>query len=228
MIKAVLFDLDDTLYDTSRQVDLARKKAVQAMIEAGLKKDPEDALTALAKVVAEKGPNYQRHYDDMLVQLGHQPDPKIIAAGIIAYHEAKRKYLVPYPDAIPTLAKLKGLKIMLGVVTDGVPVKQWEKIIRLGFKDLFDAVVVAEEGRGKPSPQPYLTAADELRLAPGVCLAVGDRVDRDVVAAKKAGMASAQIVRGRHSTTKPGSEEEMPDYVITTLESIVELVYSTT
>jgi len=224
MIKAVLFDLDDTLYDTTLQVKLARENAVKAMVDAGLDADVEEAEKALEKVVVEKGPNYQRHYDDMLSALGARYDPKIVAAGIVAYHEAKTAYLVPYQDTVKTLLELRGRGLLLGVVTDGVQVKQWEKLIRLGLMDFFHTVVIASESdEQKPSPTSYMKAASNLGLKPVECMVVGDRADKDILGGRKAGMKTVQIVSRRQSKP-PSNPDEEPDYIITRLNDLLRII----
>jgi putative hydrolase of the HAD superfamily len=221
MVKAVLFDLDDTLYDTTLQVAQARKNAVKAMVAAGLKATEDEAEAALKRVVSDKGPNYHRHYDDMLELMGQETDPKVVAAGIVAYHETKRAFLVPYPDTISTLLSLRERDYRIGVVTDGIHIKQWEKLIRLGLADFFHTVVVAgDKMSGKPSPEPFLKAAENLEVEPGECIVVGDRLDRDILGAKKAGMKAVQLARGKHASKKPTSSDEEPDYVITRLNDL--------
>jgi putative hydrolase of the HAD superfamily len=224
MIKAVIFDLDDTLYDTTLQVDKARENAVKAMVAAGLQTEEEKAAAALAEVVSKKGSNYENHYDDLLNALGCENNPKIIAAGVVAYHEAKKTYLVPYPGTIPTLLKLREKGLRIGIVTDGRPVKQWEKLIRLGLADFFDAVVVSDGHEQKPSPKPFLKAASELGVRPSECVIVGDRLDRDISGGKKAGMRAIQLTRGKHSRMKPADAHEEPDCIVSTIGDVLHAI----
>jgi putative hydrolase of the HAD superfamily len=227
VIKGVIFDLDDTLYDTTLQVSLARRNAVKAMIAAGLDATEDEAEEALGKVVSEKGSNYQCHYDEMLSRMGAVPNPKVVAAGIVAYHETKRMHLTPYPDTMPTLLSLRDNGYRLAVVTDGLNVKQWEKLIRLGLSDLFHTVVIAgQDIQPKPSPQPFIAAANQFNLRPEECIVVGDRPDKDIAGAKRAGMASVQLVRGEHAPRKPSGKDEEPDYIIGSLPELKALLKS--
>ena len=86
-IKCVLFDIDDTLYDTSLQMSMARLNAIKAMSEAGLPTDIETAYRVLEDIVKEFGRHYNKHFDMLLERLGLKWDPRVIAAGVAAYRE---------------------------------------------------------------------------------------------------------------------------------------------
>lgn len=224
-IKAVLFDIDNTLYDTKTLVVNSRMNAVKAMIEAGFEANVEDALKKLSMIVKKNGPNFDHHYDTLLQEYGLDVNPRIIAAGIVAYHATKIAYLVPYPDTIPTLLKLKGEKIKLGVVTDGLPVKQWEKLIRLGIQHFFDAVVISEEYQtSKPDEKLFTEALKKLSVKPSQALMVGDRVDKDISGANNAGLTTVQIFHPELKEKKPESEEEYPDYIISGIRELSDLI----
>jgi putative hydrolase of the HAD superfamily len=222
MAKAFIFDLDNTLYDTRAQVKAARENALRAMISAGLKATEEEAIKALTIVVKDRGPNFSRHFDEMFSVLGVEYNPKVVAAGTIAYHEARTAHLVPYSDTVPTLIALRESGYKVGVVTEGVPVKQWAKLIWLGLGDFFHTVVVAsDEKTRKPSPKAYLEAAKNLNLRPSDCVVVGDRLDKDIAGAKKAGMISVQLVRESAAIISPSGSDETPDYLIGKLEDLL-------
>lgn len=224
-IKSVFFDIDNTLYDSTLQAEMVRRNAIKAMIEAGLEIDEEDGLKALMETVERFGSNYQYHFDDLLKRFGRDRNPRIIAAGIVAYHTTKAAYLVPYPDTVPTLLALRDSCYRLGIITEGRGVKQWEKLIRLGLQHFFHAVVISEEvGMEKPGKEMFLKAAEAIGSRPEECLMVGDRLDKDITGAKKAGMSTVQIMRGKYSDRKPESEEEEPDYVIPKLKELLEIL----
>lgn len=222
---AVLFDLDDTLYDNTLQVSQARRNAVNAMISAGLDGGEVELLTLLDSIVSTYGSNFQGHFNELLISLGKKPDPKVVAAGIIAYHETKKAYLNPHVDALPTLLKLRESGFKIGVVTDGVPVKQWEKLLRLGLGDFFHTVVVAEiPAQQKPNPTPFMKACENLGVKPVDCAFIGDRLDKDILGANLVGMASIRILRGRFKDDKPKIKDETPKYEIKKLSEIINIV----
>lgn len=223
MIKAVLFDMDNVLYNSSHQVEMARRSAVEAMVRAGLGVSVEEAFARLDEIVRRYGSNFGRHYD-MLV--GDRKDrSKIIAAGIVAYHNIKRTYLKPYDDTLPTLSKLKSLGYKIGVVTDGLSVKQWEKMIRLGVQDMFDCVIISEDvGAEKPEPGMFRKACAELGVSPEECIYVGDRVDTDILGANRFGMTSVRLLRGRYKDQKPEGLQDQPAYEIKRLSEVLEIL----
>ena len=71
------------------------------------------------------------------------------------------------------------------------------KLKALGAVGLFDVVVASGEIGGpprlKPAPDGYLLAADRLRVNPADCLVIGDRIDADGEAARRAGMAFRKV-----------------------------------
>ena len=196
MIKGVLFDLDDTLYDSSSFADQARREAIKMMIDAGLNATEEEAYNILQRIIKQKGSNYNRHLDDLVKAIMGHYEPKIITMGIITYHNVKFALLRPYPDTIKTLIALKKMGLKLGVITDGITIKQWEKLIRLGIVDFFDEVVTSEEfGLGKPNVEFFEYGIKKMGLNPDEAVYVGDRIDRDIIPANKVGMCAIRILK---------------------------------
>lgn len=202
-LKVVLFDIDDTLYSTTEFTRLARMNAVRAMIETGLKVDEFKAFEELEKVTKEFGANYERHYDELIARLNVKLEVSksvIIAAGVIAYHDSKVKELKPFPDvewALSVLSKSKKLK--LGIISDGITLKQIEKVIRLGLLDYFDKSAmffVDELGIRKPQPLLFTRVCEILEIAPQEIMYVGDHPTHDIDPANEAGLITIFYQRG--------------------------------
>lgn len=202
-LKVVLFDIDDTLYSTTEFTRLARMNAVRAMIETGLKVDEFKAFEELDKVTKEFGANYERHYDELIARLNVKLEVSksvIIAAGVIAYHDSKVKELKPFPDvewALSVLSKSKKLK--LGIISDGITLKQIEKVIRLGLLDYFDKssmFFVDELGIRKPQPLLFTRVCETLEVAPQEVMYVGDHPTHDIDPANEAGLITIFYQRG--------------------------------
>ncbi|NOZ57977.1 MAG: TIGR02253 family HAD-type hydrolase [Euryarchaeota archaeon] len=221
MLKAVFFDIDDTLYDSTTLARRARLNSIRAMIDAGLEERDEARLYSLLQRIIKKfGSNYPRHYDELLNELGVPWNPKIVAAGVVAYEHTKFGYLKPFPGVVPTLIELRQ-RFRLGVISNGLAIKQWEKLINLSLHHFFDVVVTSEEvGCEKPSRRIFEVAVRRLGVASEECVMVGDRIATDVVGGKRAGMRTVWVRRGKYASSEPRSEEERPDAII---REIVEL-----
>jgi len=223
MIKAVLFDIDDTLYNSTEQTFHARMNAIKAMIEAGLPlKDEKKCYKILKEIIDQYGSNYDKHFNKLLKKLGVKENYRIISAGIVAYHDTKSAYLKPYHDTIPTLLKLKEMGLKLGVVTEGRMEKQWEKLIRLGIQHFFDTVVISEEvGCDKSSKRIFEVALRRLKCKPNEAIYVGDRLDKDIANANKVGLKTVRILKGKYSKMKIPIK---PDFTIKTLSEIIKIL----
>ena len=95
-LRAILFDIDDTLFATTEFAGHARRHAVEAMVQEGLEVDADIASRELLDVVEEFSSNYGRHFDKLVVRLGAYLRPGIhpavvIASGVRAYHETKAR-----------------------------------------------------------------------------------------------------------------------------------------
>lgn len=202
MIKAVLFDIDNTLFPSNEFAELARRNAINLMIEAGLDADTEKAHEKLQLVIKKYGPNYPRHFNALLKELEMRPDPKIVAAGIVAYHQAKTS-IFPYPDVPQTLIRLRENGYKLCVASQGIAIKQWDKLIRLGLHNLLHEVFVTP----KKSKKFYKSVLRKLNLKPQEVVMIGDNLETDIKPAKEAGITTILVspqhrVKGADYTVK--------------------------
>src|SRR5438876_381631 len=123
-LRAVLFDIDDTLFSTTQFAKVARRNAVRAMIQGGLDLPENAVLKELEEVLAEFSSNYDHHFDQLLRRLRPKAlesvNPAlIVAAGVAAYHDTKFRELKPFDDVLPLLAALKQAGAITGVITHG-------------------------------------------------------------------------------------------------------------
>lgn len=203
VLKAILFDIDDTLYSTRDFAARARRNALEAMRRLGLR-IPMDKLTSeLEEVVREFGSNYGLHYNLLLRRIPpvayRDVNPGIlVAAAVAAYHDTKERWLVPHKDAVTLLKALCRTSLVRGVISDGLEVKQAEKILRLGLYPYFTpaAIFISEQiGISKPNPKIYLRACQGLSIPPEQVLYVGNSMAQDIRPARRAGMRTVFIRR---------------------------------
>lgn len=192
----IIFDIDDTLFPSSDFSSLARRNAINAMIDMGLDFTFAELNGKLNSIIKTKGSNYSRHFDDLCLSLGLEEPARYVAAAIAAYHDTKSS-IAPFPKVALTLMLLRQDGHNLYVATHGTSVKQWDKLIRLGLGLYFDRVFVSEElGIGK-SREFYEKIAKSIGCDPGQCVMVGDRESADIIPAKEAGMMTIRILQGK-------------------------------
>jgi len=202
-LRAILFDVDDTLFSTSEFARLARENSIRSMIRVGLRMDEKEVMRELEEVITEFSSNFPNHFDKLLMRIpkaryrGVNP-AVIVAAGIIGYHETKIDQLTPYPDAVTLLRSLGSTNLVVGVVTDGIQVKQAEKLLRLGIYDLFDptAIFISDQiGISKPNLKLYKRACSALGIPPSSVMYVGDNPVNDVDPPNALGMHTVLLRR---------------------------------
>jgi beta-phosphoglucomutase len=92
------------------------------------------------------------------------------------------------PGIAPLLHDLHGRGYRLGLVTGSARSVVDESLTPTGLADLFEVIVTGDQvSRGKPAPEPYLTAADRLGLPPAECLVV-ENAPLGIRSAQAAGM----------------------------------------
>jgi len=220
--KAVLFDIEDTLYDSSLQMRMTRLNAVRAMIESGLPIDLEIGYKTLEDIANQYGPHYTRHFDTLLERLGLKWNPRVIAAGVVAYRETSDVYLKPFSDTIPTLVKLRDQEYKLGVVSDGRSVKQWQKLIQMGVHHLFHSVVISEDVKDERlSSRPFRQCLDELGVKPEEAVYVSAKPNREILCANEAGIVTVRIRQGDAAVEEPTSSKANASCEISRLSEII-------
>lgn len=206
-LRAVFFDIDDTLYSTTSFAALARRNAVEAMRRFGLRLPVPSLLRELNEVIAEFSSNYDAHFDKLLLRIPPRAyegvNPAIlISAAVAAYHDSKFTHLKPFPDVIPALKVLAKTDLVRGVITSGLAVKQAEKLIRLGVYEYLTptAIFISDQiGISKPNVKFFQRACAEVGVKPEETMYVGDHPANDIDPANALGMVSVLVRRaGKH------------------------------
>lgn len=191
MIKAVIFDLDDTLYDESSYVS--------------------QAFDQVATYLSQKyGISKQEIFEKMKYELDCHGRGKIFdrVCEYFSLQESIKDLVhiyrntVPdlnlYPDSEDILNKLKRTGIRTGIITDGCSVVQHKKLDALGLKKIIDYIIVTDDfgpDYWKPSRKPYLDMLKTLGCEPGQSIYVGDNPHKDFLGAKAIGMKTVRIKR---------------------------------
>ena len=220
MIKAVLFDLDNTLIDFWKMKQQSCSAAIDAMIGAGLNIDSKKAFTILFGLYDKHGFEEKTIFQKFLKKVSGKVDYKILANAIVAYRRVRSGFLEAYPNVDYVLLKLKGKGIKIGIVTDAPRLKAWIRLASIKLSNYFDAVVTFEDTKQlKPSKLPFKAALRQLSLKPEECLMVGDWPERDIKGAKAIGMKTCFARYGNPKIRKSGA-----DYEIDNLKMLLEIV----
>jgi HAD superfamily hydrolase (TIGR02253 family) len=221
MLKAVIFDLDNTLVDFMLMKKQSIDAAISAMRDAGLMLRPEEIRERIDQIYNERGIEFQSVFDELLYREFSKIDYKILSAGVIAYRRAREAALVSYPHVTMTLIELSKMQLQLGVVSDAPGKEAWLRLCYLNFHHLFDAVVTFDDtGKRKPSPEPFRKVLEMLHIEPAEALMVGDWAERDVVGAAQVGM---KTVFARYGNTF-GTEISHADYDIDDITQVIDIV----
>ncbi len=221
MIRAVVFDLDNTLVDFMAMKGQAVEAAIRAMQDAGLKLPSEEIKARINEIYKQKGIEFQSVFDELLYNEFSKIDYKILSSGVIAYRRAREAALVPYPHVYLTLMELMKMQMKLGVVSDAPAKEAWLRLTYLNFHHMFDAVVTFDDtGERKPAPGPFRKVLDKLGVKAGEALMIGDWAERDVVGAKQVGM---KTVFARYGDTF-GTINANADYDISDIVELVSIV----
>lgn len=223
MIKAVFFDMDDTLYDTSGFAAIARRAAVKSMVNNGLKCTEKEGYEYLMDIVKEKGSNYDKHFNVLTKEVNGTEDPLIVVSGIITYHNTKFSMFKLEPECFSTLLYLKTQDYKIGLITNGKELKQWEKLVRLGLYPFFDQVITSESVNiEKPDPEIFRIAMDRLNVSSETSLMIGNSFETDILGACNAGIQSMII----NSKLTEEQKKIIKDnkYQVTELSSLIDLM----
>jgi putative hydrolase of the HAD superfamily len=236
-IKLVGFDLDDCLFDSTGLSERARVKGIDAMIELGLNLDRQKAIILLQEIVNEYGSNSSKHYDYFIRRLNRienfsisfNQQYKYIAAAVMAYHQEKINSIKLYEDVKPSLKKIKEMGIKSAIISDGIPIKQYEKILRLQIDELVDLIVITDEvGIRKPNPKLFEYFLEKFGVKGNETIYVGDNIEKDIIPAKMNGIHTIYIHRGGKYDFSLSdlnlTDKEIPNYEIDKLYELFDIV----
>lgn len=205
-MKAVIFDLDDTLFDHTSSAVAGLRAWVPTLTGSAI----DDELLAswfeieqrnhdgwLAGRLTYQGQRRGRLHE-FLPLLG-QPLPATdeeLDQVFAGYLDAYRRSWTAFPDARPALEVARGNGWRVGVLTNGSVLQQNAKLAAIGLADLVDVVSTSEGlGFSKPAVEAYHLTCQALGVDPAETLMIGDNLDLDVTAARAAGLTAEHLDR---------------------------------
>ncbi|WAW09240.1 HAD family hydrolase [Oxalobacter vibrioformis] len=226
-IKAVLFDLDDTLW----AIDPVIARAEQVLFEWLKRHTPAVASDSFIetfrtrqKRLIEQHPRYGYALWELrhacLVEAFEEAGIKSTAADdAMQVFSRARNDVHLYDDVIPALASL-GHRYMIGSISNGAA-----DLEHIGIAHHFRISLVASAfGRPKPEPAIFHAACDALEIHPGQAVYVGDDAENDVAGAMRAGMKTAWMKRPDLVPKKALPENVRPDIIVHSLGDLEKLL----
>jgi putative hydrolase of the HAD superfamily len=191
-ISAVIFDLDNTLYD-ERQFVKSGFRAVSRLLAEKYSIDEEKSYRLLFEIFSKRG--RERVFDQTLREFGiYKKGIVLEMVGVYRNHYPK---ITIFRDAAEVLPKIKK-EYKIALVTGGTKKVQENKIEALKLKGFFDVITYAIECGGKNSVKTFSQTVERLEVNPARSMYVDDNPLNGFVAAKELGIHTAVILRGKN------------------------------
>lgn len=219
-IRAVLFDLDDTLLDGAsfaRSIVLTCEHITERVPHLDVARLQQANATAFQQYWPEIARAWTHGYvsgRDVTLETWRRTleecgcdDDDLVQFALETHERLAMESYKLYDDALGVLTALREANIRLGLVTNGAPDTQRSKLQALGIEPYFDAIVVSGElGMAKPDPRVFEAALEQLDVEAGTACHVGDNLHTDVAGANAAGLLSFWI--NRHGLRRNTSDPE--------------------
>ena len=218
-IKAVLFDLDDTLWPIVPLILHAEKTLFAWMTHqtpAVVKQYTIESLRARRSTLMQENPHFQidlwalRHagLTEAFLMSGENAS---LVDGAMAVFEKARNEVALFEDVAPALHRL-GNDFQLGTISNG-----FADLQVIGLAHHFHTSLAAHRfGRAKPDPAIFHAACAAMGVAPRDAVYVGDDLALDVAGAQNAGLRAVWM--NRFGRTAP--DHFKPDGICTTLDEL--------
>lgn len=144
----------------------------------------------------------------------------------LAYLYETELYIRVMRSEIPlVLHKIKEMGLMIGCISNTQSLSQVpENLKQYGILDYFSLIVLSSEyGRRKPDASIFYYAARQANLPTSSCIYVGDKINRDVLGAKRANFRLAIKINHEFDTDLKDEGAE-PDALINNMEELIPLL----
>src|SRR5689334_8770151 len=225
LIRCVIFDLDDTLYDCfGQRMRTTHRHAAQAMVEAGLNATADAVFRA--RMRAFRQDPMLRHIDAEVSRYFGAENPEAVSrAAREAYFNCPVGKLTLFRGSLPLLRFLAKRGVRNFIVSFGEPKIQHAKVKALGLdrEPSIEKIYFADRNNVLTKEAAFRKIQKRTRLTPSEILVVGDRPAREIRAGKELGMHTVRLRHGEFKSQMPVGPEEEPDHVIGNISEVREL-----
>lgn len=234
-VKAILFDLDNTLIETSRAGEVALKKTSE-FLKTTLGLDDSTVCTICDKFKQKlfhesfdcsAGQTIDdvraHHWEESIKEtVGNCSMPSLPAQCYNMWKSSRLELLTLSPQVCNLLKQLRSSYKLL-LLTNGVAQTQREKVATAGCEEFFDAIVIAGEHKEqKPFPSIFRLCFSMLEVEAQDCVMVGDSLDTDIQGGLNAGVRATVWINSAGGAVSDGSVK--PDYTITTVLELPDIL----
>ncbi len=221
MIKAVLFDLDNTLYSEFSFVT-SGMRAVGGHLGQRFGLDPVKIEECLLESLNSKGRGST--FDLVLEKLGLSD--RISVPMLVYLYRTHRPEITLFEDAISLLEELGRRRVKMGLITDGLSSVQLRKIAALQIEEYFDVVICTDDlgkNYAKPSVVPFELALHLLDVTGKETIYVGDDETKDFAGPQELGIGTIQVKypEVRSLRTGPLTHPQPADICVTSLRDVL-------
>lgn len=207
-IKVLIFDLDDTLLDSTEQMRWrAVESACVALREHGFEKKQLECEEFLAKE-SLKLMSMKKALKKLC-----KNDEKLVNIGFDGYHSFDVSGITLHDGVIELLVKFKK-KYKIVLLTAGDVDLQKQKLWELRITDMFDIVLYNDRKNKLTKKEELQKIIKKLDFAADQCVVIGDRIDNELRYGKELGMKTILVKTGPYANLKPKDDFEKPDQTV--------------
>jgi L-ribulose-5-phosphate 4-epimerase len=232
MIKAILFDLDDTLYNYTRAHKFAIKSAfreLQNHLKISYKHFQKLYTISREEIHKELSGTASAHnrilyFQRLIEKTDNALKPDIVLRLYNAYWDTLLDNMRLFPGVIEVLEYCKDHGIKTAIVSDLTTKIQLRKLQKLGISDYIDVLVTSEEaGSEKPHSIMFLLTLNKLKVTPEEAIMVGDNTVADIEGANFVGLTTVLLKKGTLARM-PKEDYKKPRFTIKRLKDIIGIV----
>jgi FMN phosphatase YigB (HAD superfamily) len=234
-VEVILFDMNGTLRMREPHEPTQRAAIERVQTLLGMENISDASLDEFTR----RQKQYSRWAQENLIQLSEAeiwtqwilPDypfqkvEPVAAELMLAWFESKGQ-VTPIPSVVEILTKLKARGYRSGIISNTMSTLEIPRFLdAFGWNGYFDVVILSSFLKiRKPAPEPFLEAAQRLKVDPGHCVYIGNRISKDVVGCKRAGYGIGILIE---DPANPGKKEAVqiihPDGVLHSLRELLGL-----
>ncbi|MEM5879340.1 MAG: HAD family hydrolase [Candidatus Aenigmatarchaeota archaeon] len=220
MIRALLFDADNTLYESKSAANAANLEAMKYLSQI-CGKSPEELLeewkSIVSKLKESKDPKLRhRKYSYSLLLKKNGLKVKLAEEIYQIFFQNFLQRIKLFDGVKETLKELKEKGLKLVIVSEDFKEQLEKKIKKFSLKEFFDLIITCDDvGSMKPDKKYYEIVKNKLKIPFEEMVAIGDSFEKDLEIPKKMGMKTVLIF----------NKDERADFEINKFGEIITLLF---